>query len=60
MDFYQIRNFLTPIGLILAGVIMKLSKNKETFGVFKKYWFLFIIGGVLLFLSKLFLFKIRG
>lgn len=36
MDFQLINSFLAPIGLIVAGVIIKISKNNETFGVFKK------------------------
>ncbi len=59
MDLHQIKSFIAPIGLILVGVMMKLSKNQEVFGAFKKYWFLFVIGGVLLLLAKLFLYQLR-
>lgn len=54
MSFQDITRFLVPIGLIVAGFIIKLSKNKEMFGSFKKYWFLLVIIGVLLFLLRLF------
>lgn len=54
MSFQDITRFLVPIGLIVAGFIIKLSKNKEMFGSFKKYWFLLVIIGVLLFILRLF------
>ena len=54
MSFQDITRILVPIGLIVAGFIIKLSKNKEMFGSFKKYWFLLVIIGVLLFLLRLF------
>ena len=55
MDFQQINSFLAPIGLIIAGVFMKLSKNNETFGFIKKYWLWFIILGALLLRYDLFM-----
>lgn len=49
MDFQQINSFLAPLGLIIAGIVMKLSKSNQTFGSIKKYWLAFIIlGGILL------------
>lgn len=57
MDFQLINSFLAPIGLIVAGVIIKISKNNETFGVFfKKYWFGFILLGMLLLIFRLYMF----
>ncbi len=54
MNFQDINTFLAPIGLIVAGIVIKLSKNKEIFGHFKKYWFLLVIIGVILFFIRLF------
>lgn len=56
MDFQLINSFLAPIGLIVAGVIIKISKNNETFGVFKKYWLGFILLGMLLLIFRLYKF----
>jgi hypothetical protein len=52
MDFQQINSFIAPIGLIIAGIIMRLSKNNETFGFIKKYWLWFIILGTFLLLFR--------
>jgi hypothetical protein len=54
MDFQQINSFIAPVGLIIAGVIMRLSKNNETFGFLKKYWLWFIILGAFLLLFRLY------
>jgi hypothetical protein len=54
MDFQDINRFLTPIGLIIAGIIIKISKKKEVFGYFKNFWLFFIIIGLLLFLFRLY------
>lgn len=51
---FLMHNFLAPIGLIIAGVFIKFSKNKEVFGYFKNFWLFFIIIGLLLFLYRLF------
>jgi hypothetical protein len=40
MNFQEFNSYLAPIGLILAGVVMKLSKNNVMFGKFKKYWWI--------------------
>lgn len=53
MNFQEINNYIAPVGLIVAGIVIRISKNKETFGVFKNYWYLFIIGGFLLLLFKI-------
>ena len=54
MNFQDITRLLVPIVLIVAGFVIKLSKNKEMFGSFKKYWFLLVIIGVLLFFLRLY------
>jgi hypothetical protein len=48
MNFEEINSFIAPLGLIIAGVIMRLSKNQVMFGSVKKYWLLFIFMGVFL------------
>jgi hypothetical protein len=45
MSFDEINSFLAPLGLIIAGVIMKLSNNQLMFGKAKKYWLYFILMG---------------
>lgn len=54
MSFQEINSFIAPLGLIIAGVIVKLSENNEAYGKFKKYWLFFVIGGVILFLFRLY------
>ncbi|MEA9414171.1 hypothetical protein [Flavobacterium sp. PL02] len=54
MSFQEINSFIAPMGLIIAGVAMKLSKNNEMFGKFKKYWLFFVIGGVILLLTRIY------
>lgn len=54
MSFSEITGFLAPIGLIIAGIIIKLSIDKEKFGIFKKYWLLFILIGVFLLSYKVY------
>ncbi len=53
MSFQEINSFIAPIGLIIAGVFMKLSKNNEMFGKFKKYSLFFVIGGLILLLTRI-------
>ncbi len=36
MNFQEFNSYLAPVGLILAGIIIKLSNNNELFGSFKK------------------------
>lgn len=55
MSFQEINSFIAPIGLIIAGVVIKLSKNNEMFGKFKKYWLFFVVGGVILLLTRIFI-----
>jgi hypothetical protein len=54
MSFQDITRFIIPIGLIVTGILIKCSKNKEMFGTFKKYWFILVLIGILLFLLRLF------
>ncbi len=52
-NFYTISNFFGPIGLIIAGIILKVSKyNQRMFGSFQKYWYVFIILGIINFIFK--------
>ncbi|RKS26248.1 hypothetical protein CLV94_1305 [Flavobacterium endophyticum] len=53
MNFREIIGFLVPIGLIIAGIFIKLSKREEL-ASFKKKWVTFIILGILLFLLRLY------
>lgn len=53
MDLNILISLLAPFGIIIAGIIIKVSKDKEKFGVFVNYWSLFIIGGGILLLIKL-------
>ncbi|WP_374173028.1 hypothetical protein [Flavobacterium tructae] len=51
MNFNTLISLIAPSGIIVAGVLIKLSRDKEKFGVFAKYWYLFIlVGGMLLML----------
>ncbi|MCD0475885.1 hypothetical protein LPB87_15905 [Flavobacterium sp. EDS] len=43
MNFQEFNSYLAPVGLILAGIIIKLSNNNELFGSFKKRWYVFLI-----------------
>ena len=54
MSFQEINSFIAPIGLIIAGVLVKLSKNNKAYGKFKKYWLFFVIGGTLIFGFRLY------
>lgn len=49
----EIVRLLIPLLGIVFGVIIRNS-NKEQFVSVKKYWFLFVIAGVLMFLFRLF------
>lgn len=53
MSFQEIYRLMVPILLIIAGIVIKISKNKEMVGSFKKYWYLLIIIGTILFLLRL-------
>lgn len=48
MSFEEINSFIAPLGLIIAGLTMRLSNNQVMFGKVKKYWLFFIIMGVFL------------
>ncbi|MEG2101797.1 MAG: hypothetical protein RRY99_09825 [Flavobacterium sp.] len=54
MNFQEVNSYLAPIGLIIAGIIMRVSNNTEVFGAFKKRWGIFIIMGLVLLLLKIF------
>jgi hypothetical protein len=54
MSFDEINSFLAPLGLIIAGVIMRLSNNQVMFGNAKKYWLYFILSGVFLLSTRVY------
>ncbi|WP_291285699.1 hypothetical protein [Flavobacterium sp.] len=54
MNFQQINSFIAPLGLIIAGLIMRLSTNQVMFGKVKKYWLSFIITGSFLLLTRVY------
>lgn len=53
MEIKQILSLVAPIGLIVAGVIIKISKSKERFGIFKNFSYFFIILGTLLLVYRI-------
>lgn len=52
MKIQGLLEYLPPLGLIIAGIIMKVSVNKEIFGKMDKYWVYFIVLGLLLIVFK--------
>lgn len=54
MSFIEISSFIAPVGLIIAGIVMKVSNNKEKFSYVQKYWFLYILIGFLLLFNRLY------
>ncbi|MCB6232155.1 hypothetical protein LIS90_12965 [Flavobacterium psychrophilum] len=59
MIYEKFRWILAPMVFIFIGLIMKFSNNQKQFGLileYKKYWLILVIGGVLLFLVKLYMF----
>lgn len=53
MTFREIIGFLVPIGLIVAGILIRLSKKEELVS-FKKKGIVFIVIGIVLFLLRLY------
>ena len=53
MDFNTVISLIAPIGMIVAGILIKLSREKEKFGVFANYWYLFILGGGILLILRI-------
>jgi hypothetical protein len=53
METNDYTNLITPVCLIITGLIIKLSKNKNIFGSAKKYGLFFIIGGGLMLIYRL-------
>ncbi len=59
MIYEKFRWILAPMVFIFIGLIMRFSNNQKQFGLileYKKYWLILVIGGVLLFLVKLYMF----
>jgi hypothetical protein len=54
MNFLEISSFIAPLGLIIAGIIMKTSSNKEKFSYVQKYWFIYILTGFVLLINRLY------
>ncbi len=53
MEFSVINSFLAPIGLIIAGILIRFSKREEL-ASFRKRWYIFVILGVLLLVLRLY------
>jgi len=45
MEFQEFSRWFAPLGFIIAGVVIKVSKKDGQLHAFKKYWLFFIIGG---------------
>ena len=59
MIYEKFRWILAPMVFIFIGLIMRFSNNQKQFGLileYKKYWLVLVIGGILLFLLKLYMF----
>lgn len=54
MKFIEISSFVAPIGVIIAGIIIKTSSNKEKFSYVQKYWFIYILMGFVLLINRLY------
>jgi hypothetical protein len=53
MKLSEILRLLSPVIVVIIGVVLKTS-NKEQFLPFRKYWLFFIIGGSLMFLHRMY------
>lgn len=51
MEFRVILRLAVPLLAVLFGFIIRKSE-KEQYKPFKKYWIVFIIGGILIFLYR--------
>ena len=59
MMYEKFRWILVPAVFVFIGLIMRFSNNQKQFGLileYKKYWLALVIGGVLLFLVRLYMF----
>lgn len=54
MSYSEFSYFSGPIGIIIIGIAMKVSKNKEKFGFIQKYWVLLIIMGLFSLIYRLY------
>ena len=59
MSFQEINSFIAPLGLIIAGLIMRLSSNQVMFGKVKRYWLFFIFMGVFLLSTRVYKYWFR-
>jgi len=53
MESDQILSFLVPIILISWGIFLKITKNGNYLSI-RKYWLLFLLGGIFLLLARLY------
>ena len=47
MDLENLQEYISPVGLIIAGVVMKVAKNKKMFQGVDKYWVYLVLATVL-------------
>ena len=43
MIIQEISKYIIPMGLIIAGLYMRFSKEKDKFVFYKRFWFLNIV-----------------
>ncbi len=43
MDFNYLNSFIAPVLVIIAGIVLKVSKGKRNFGIFSKFWYFFVL-----------------
>lgn len=54
MLIIKIISFIAPIGLIIAGLYLKLSNKDSNIKKIKKYWFFYVLAGILLLINRLY------
>ena len=47
MNLQVINEFITPVLLILAGILIKYARKQNRFGIFSKYWYILVILGIM-------------
>jgi hypothetical protein len=53
MENNEMFKFLVPIILIIFGIFLKITKSENYLSV-KKYWLYLLLGGIILFLMRLY------
>ena len=51
-ELKDFQEFISPLGLLIAGLIMRFYKGNEMFRGVDKYWFYFVLMGVLIIFLK--------